>query len=254
MIYFCRGNHWSPVMVYWKFHQAAESRPNFFWKKFDKKLFWTPLKAGAAAPAPPFRSFERPKALPLETASFLKKAGQKLLVSLHYLLVTFCFMSQPQNKQNTEKWRRQLAALKSLTKTFIFGCRIHVILWHFCVRFCRKKLQVNTVTKLKVFARLFSKSRRFPKAEPLVARTSETGVRGRQPLPLKAFKKVFCQTFSKKSLCERSSQNRNNQISPKTQRATNGRPLWFTGNFIRRLKAAQPFFIKRLPKNFLERL
>ncbi|MGN0606859.1 MAG: hypothetical protein ACI4JM_10085, partial [Oscillospiraceae bacterium] len=33
-----------------------------------------------------------------------------------------------------------------------------------------------------------------------------------------------CQTFSKKSLCERSSQNRNHQISIKPQRATNGRP------------------------------
>ena len=32
--------------------------------------------------------------------------------------------------------------------------------------------------------------------------------------------------------------------------ATTGRPLCYTGNFIRRLSAAQPFFIKRLPKNF----
>ncbi|MGN0605502.1 MAG: hypothetical protein ACI4JM_03165, partial [Oscillospiraceae bacterium] len=46
----------------------------------------------------------------------------------------------------------------------------------------------------------FQKSWWFPKAEPLVARTSETGVRGRQPLPLKAFKKVFWQPFYKKRL------------------------------------------------------
>ena len=36
--------------------------------------------------------------------------------------------------------------------------------------------------------------------------------------------------------------------------ATIGRPLWFTGNFIRRLKAAQTFFGKSLTKNFFERL
>ncbi|MGN0606496.1 MAG: hypothetical protein ACI4JM_08240 [Oscillospiraceae bacterium] len=28
MDYFCRGDHWSPIMVYWKFHQAALSCPH----------------------------------------------------------------------------------------------------------------------------------------------------------------------------------------------------------------------------------
>ena len=53
---------------------------------------------------------------------------------------------------------------------------------------------------------------------------SETGVWGRQPPPNYRSKKVFCQTFSKKSLCERSSQNKNNKIFDKPQRATIGRP------------------------------
>ncbi|MGN0607432.1 MAG: hypothetical protein ACI4JM_13020 [Oscillospiraceae bacterium] len=40
-------------------------------------------------PRTPFRSVERPKALPLESTSFLKKAGQKLLVSVFALLMHF---------------------------------------------------------------------------------------------------------------------------------------------------------------------
>ena len=45
---------------------------NFFQKKFDKKLK-KHFRAGTSSPHP------WPEALPLDSASFLKKAGQKLL-------------------------------------------------------------------------------------------------------------------------------------------------------------------------------
>ncbi|MGN0606490.1 MAG: hypothetical protein ACI4JM_08210, partial [Oscillospiraceae bacterium] len=48
-------------------------------RKSLTKNFSERLKGGDSVPTPLFRSFERPKALPLETTSFLKKAGQKLL-------------------------------------------------------------------------------------------------------------------------------------------------------------------------------
>ena len=103
----------------------------------------------------------------------------------------------------------------------------------------------------------FQKSWRFPKAEPLVARKSEMGVWGLAPAQ-SSFKKVFCQTFSKKSLSERSSLNRSHQIPSKPRRATIGRPcinkFIIPVQQIRRLSAAQAFFGKSLPKNFLERL
>ncbi|MGN0607009.1 MAG: hypothetical protein ACI4JM_10850, partial [Oscillospiraceae bacterium] len=72
------------------------------------------------APAPPFRSFERPKALPLESASFFeKKLGKKHLISPLFSIISFCTYSTIWIKQNTEKWRRQLAA-KSWAKPFAF--------------------------------------------------------------------------------------------------------------------------------------
>ncbi|MGN0606432.1 MAG: hypothetical protein ACI4JM_07915, partial [Oscillospiraceae bacterium] len=53
--------------------------------------------------------------------------------------------------------------------------------------------------KLKVFCpAFFQKSWRFPKAEPLVARMSETGVWGRQPPPFNRSKKFFVKLFPKK--------------------------------------------------------
>ncbi|MGN0605852.1 MAG: hypothetical protein ACI4JM_04960 [Oscillospiraceae bacterium] len=58
--------------------------PNLFYKKVAKKFFGTIERQGLR-PRTPW-SFavcgRRPKALPLETASFLKKAGQKLLFLL----------------------------------------------------------------------------------------------------------------------------------------------------------------------------
>ena len=115
-IYFCRGDHWSPVLVYWKFHQAAESRPTFFYKKVAKKSFGT-IEGRGQAPTPPFRCKQRPKALPLETASFLKKAGQKLLLLLLFSVIWFYTYPTAWIKQNTQNQRRQLAA-KSLPKNF----------------------------------------------------------------------------------------------------------------------------------------
>ncbi|MGN0606136.1 MAG: hypothetical protein ACI4JM_06415, partial [Oscillospiraceae bacterium] len=49
------------------------------------------------------------------------------------------------------------------------------------------------------------------------------GVWGLAPA-LQSFQKSFLSNFFQKSLCERSSQNRNNKIPQKTQRATIGRP------------------------------
>ncbi|MGN0607325.1 MAG: hypothetical protein ACI4JM_12460, partial [Oscillospiraceae bacterium] len=57
-----------------------------------------------------------PKALPLETTSFLKKAGQKFLFSLLYLLITFFLMARPQNKHNTEKMAAATCRKKNARK------------------------------------------------------------------------------------------------------------------------------------------
>ncbi|MGN0606575.1 MAG: hypothetical protein ACI4JM_08645 [Oscillospiraceae bacterium] len=56
------------------------------------------------------------------------------------------------------------------------------------------------MAKLKVFCpAFFQKSWRFPKAEPLVARMSETGVWGLAPAQT-SFRKIFWQPFYKKRL------------------------------------------------------
>ncbi|MGN0607479.1 MAG: hypothetical protein ACI4JM_13255, partial [Oscillospiraceae bacterium] len=55
----------------------------FFGKSLTKNFFGTPLKAGASPPHPlEFRRLRTAtRALPLDPTSFLKKAGQKLLIS-----------------------------------------------------------------------------------------------------------------------------------------------------------------------------
>ncbi|MGN0607489.1 MAG: hypothetical protein ACI4JM_13305, partial [Oscillospiraceae bacterium] len=49
-------------------------------------------------------------ALPLETASFLKKAGQKLLVSPLCFIDAFFILPNRLDKANTKNRKRQLAA------------------------------------------------------------------------------------------------------------------------------------------------
>ena len=62
-----------------------------------------------------------------------------------------------------------------------------------------KKDFIQLKTNLKVFGpAFFQKSWQFPKAEPLVARMSETGVWGRSPRPIIVQKSFLSNFFQKK--------------------------------------------------------
>ena len=83
---------------------------------------------------------------------------------------------------------------------------------------------------------------------------SETGVRGRQLLPFNRSKKFFVKLFPKKFERTKFAEPKQPNFQ-KTQRATTGRPFAdISYQQSCRLSADQPFFIKRLPKNFFERI